>query len=77
MEQNVLTFNDLPQVVAQLRDEVMGIRTLLIKQQEETRNHQVRENRHTPMTVEEAAEYTRLSLTDRDLKLRKTASNTE
>ncbi len=77
MEQNVLTFNDLPQVVAQLRDEVMGIRTLLIKQQEENRKHQVRENRHKPMTVEEAAEYTRISLTDRDLKLRKTASNTE
>ena len=77
MEQNELTFNDLPQVVAQLRDEVMGIRTLLIKQQEENRKHQVRENRHKPMTVEEAAEYTRISLTDRDLKLRKTASNTE
>ena len=34
MEQNVLTFNDLPQVVGQLLDEVMGMRTLLIKQQE-------------------------------------------
>ena len=31
MEQNVLTFNDLPQVVAQLRDEVMGMRTLYMK----------------------------------------------
>lgn len=31
MEQNELTFNDLPQVIAQLRNEVMGMKTLLIK----------------------------------------------
>ena len=60
MENKELTFNDLPQVVAQLRDEVMGMRTLLIKQQEENRKHQVRENRHKPMTVEEAADDTRI-----------------
>ena len=34
MDNKELTFNDLPQVVAQLRDEVMGMRTLLIRQQE-------------------------------------------
>ena len=38
MEQNELTFNDLPQVVAQLRDEVMGMKRLLIKQQERIGN---------------------------------------
>ena len=69
MTQEVLTFNDLPQVVAQLRDEVMGMRTLLIKQQEENRKHQVRENRHKPMTVEEAAEYTRIPLGTLYMKL--------
>ena len=69
MEQNVLTFNDLPQVVAQLRDEVMGMRTLLIKQQEENRKQQVCENRHKPMTVEEAAEYTRIPLGTLYMKL--------
>ena len=42
MKQEELTFNDLPQVVAQLRDEVMGMRRLLIKQQEENRKHQER-----------------------------------
>ena len=31
MEQNELTFNDLPQVIAQLRNEVMGMKRLLIK----------------------------------------------
>ena len=69
MENKKLTFNDLPQVVAQLRDEVMGMRALLNRQQEENRRHQVRENRHKPMTVEEAAEYTRIPLGTLYMKL--------
>ena len=64
-----LTFNDLPQVVAQLRDEVMGLRALLLKQQEENKKHQVRDNRHKPMTVEEAAEYTRIPIGTLYMKL--------
>ena len=69
MEKQELTFNDLPQVVAQLRDEVMGLRALLLKQQEENKKHQVRENRHKPMTVEEAAEYTRIPIGTLYMKL--------
>ena len=69
MEKQELTFNDLPQVVAQLRDEVMGLRALLLKQQEENRNNQVRENRHKPMTAEEAAEYTRIPIGTLYMKL--------
>ena len=69
MDNKELTFNDLPKVVAQLRDEVMGLRTLLLKQQEENRKHQVRENCHKPMTVEEAAEYTRIPLGTLYMKL--------
>ena len=69
MEKQELTFNDLPQVVAQLRDEVMGLRALLLKQQEENKRHQVRENRHKPMTVEEAAEYTRIPIGTLYMKL--------
>lgn len=69
MEQNELTFNDLPQVIAQLRNEVMGMKILLIKQQEENRKHHVRESRHKPMTVEEAAEYTRIPLGTLYMKL--------
>ena len=69
MEKQELTFNDLPHVVAQLRDEVMGLRALLLKQQEENRNNQVRENRHKPMTVEEAAEYTRIPIGTLYMKL--------
>ena len=69
MTQEVLTFNDLPQVAAQLRDEVMGLKALLTKQQEENRKHQVRENSHKPMTVEEAAKYTRIPLGTLYMKL--------
>ena len=32
MEKTILTFNDLPEVVAQLRDEVMSLRSLLTEQ---------------------------------------------
>ena len=59
MQNNELTFNDLPQVVAQLRDEVMGMRTMLSRQQELS-NKPTKENRHKPMTVEEAIEYTHI-----------------
>ena len=69
MEKQELTFNDLPQVVAQLLDEVMGLRALLLKQQEENKKHLVRENRHKPMTVEEAAEYTRIPIGTLYMKL--------
>ena len=59
MQNNELTFNDLPQVVAQFRDEVMGMRAMLSRQQELS-NKPVKENRHKPMTVEEAIEYTHI-----------------
>ena len=59
MEKEILTFNDLPQVVAQLRDEVMGMRAMLSRQQELS-NKPTKENRHKPMTVEEAIEYTHI-----------------
>ena len=59
MEYNELTFNDLPQVVAQLRDEVMGMRAMLARQQVES-SKPVKENRHKPMTMEEAIEYTHI-----------------
>ena len=32
MENNMITFNDLPMVVAQLRDEVMSLKSLLTEQ---------------------------------------------
>ena len=59
MQNENLTFNDLPQVVAQLRDEVMGMRAMLSRQQELS-DKPTKENRHKPMTVEEAIEYTHI-----------------
>ena len=60
MQNKELTFNDLPQVVAQLRDEVMGMKVLL--QSLQNRPTQQRENRHRPVTPERVAEYTNIPL---------------
>ena len=60
MKNNELTFNDLPQVVAELRDEVSGMKALLLNLQ--NRQTQQRENRHRPITPEQVAEYTNIPL---------------
>ena len=48
MKNNELTFNDLPQVVAELRDEVSVMKAFLLNLQ--NRPTQQRENRHRPVT---------------------------
>ena len=48
MSNEPLTFNDLPQVIAELRDEVSGMKALLLNLQ--NRPTQQRENRHRPVT---------------------------
>ena len=55
MEKTVITFNDLPVVVAQLRDEVMSLRSLLTEQR--SVNNAKTVDTHVPMSVDEAAEY--------------------
>ena len=50
-----LTFNDLPEVVAQLRDEVMSLKSLLAEQR--SVNNAKTVDTHVPMSVDEAAEY--------------------
>lgn len=50
-----LTFNDLPEVVAQLRDEVMSLKSLLTEQN--STNNAKAVDTHVPMSVDEAAEY--------------------
>ena len=59
MKNEQLTFNDLPQVVAELRDEVSGMKALLLNLQ--NRPTQQRENRHRPVTPEQVAEYLSLA----------------
>ena len=68
MEKEILTFNDLPQVVAQLRDEVMGMRAMLTRQQAES-SKPVKENRHNPITVEQPIAYTHIPRAPMHIKL--------
>ena len=60
MEYSNLTFNDLPRVVAELRDEVVGMKKMLSRLQDE--NVQRKENTHRPMSVDEAADYLKMPL---------------
>ena len=50
MEKTVITFNDLPEVVAQLRDEVMSLRNLLTEQR--SVNNAKAVDTHVPMSVD-------------------------
>ena len=62
-----LTFNDLPQVVAQLRDEVMGMKQMITRLQEV--NKPSKPNTHKPMSVKEAADYLRMPTNTLYMKL--------
>ena len=53
MERTNLTFNDLPEVVARLLDEVMSLKSLLTEQH--SVNHAKAVDTHVPMSVDEAA----------------------
>ena len=68
MQNKNLTFNDLPQVVAQLRDEVMGMRAMLSRQQAES-SKPVKANTHIPMSVEEASAYLKMPMATLYMKL--------
>lgn len=61
MENKELTFNDLPMVVAGLRDEVAGMKVLLSDLQKGQTQQRVQRTRRT-MNVEEAADYLRMPL---------------
>ncbi|MGM9701950.1 MAG: helix-turn-helix domain-containing protein [Prevotella sp.] len=67
MEYSNLTFNDLPRVVAELRDEVVGMKKMLSRLQDE--NVQRKENTHCPMSVDEAADYLKMPLRTLYMKL--------
>ena len=55
-----LTFNDLPMVVAQLRDEVVGMKQMIISLQSQNKPHKA--NTHIPMSVEEASAYLKMPM---------------
>ena len=60
MQNEHLTFNDLPMVVGRLADEIAALRQKIDLLQENARP--VRQNTHIPMSVEEAAAYLRIPL---------------
>ena len=65
-----LTFNDLPQVVAELRDEVIGMKVALLDLQKSQTKQKLERVRCT-MNVEEAADYLRMPLNTLYMKLQK------
>jgi excisionase family DNA binding protein len=70
MNKNDLTFNDLPMVVAELRDEVVGIKVALLDLQEGQTKQNMERVRRT-MNVEEAADYLRMPVNTLYMKLQK------
>lgn len=62
-----LTFNDLPMVVAQLRDEVVGMKQMIISLQSQNKPHKA--NTHIPMSVEEASAYLKMPMATLYMKL--------
>ena len=70
MVKETLTFNDLPQVVAELRDEVVGMKVLLSDLQKGQTQQKIQHVRRT-MNVEEAADYLRMPLNTLYMKLQK------
>ena len=65
-----LTFNDLPQVVAELRDEVFGMKVALLDLQKGQTKQRMERVRRT-MNVEEAADYLRMPVNTLYMKLQK------
>ena len=70
MNKNELTFNDLPMVVAELRDEVVGMKVALLDLQK-GQNKQNMERVRRTMNVEEAADYLRMPVNTLYMKLQK------
>lgn len=70
MANKTLTFNDLPQVVAELRDEVVGMKVAL-QDLQKGQNKQNMERVRRTMNVEEAADYLRMPVNTLYMKLQK------
>ena len=70
MVNSEITFNDLPKVIAELRDEVIGMKVLLSDLQKGQTQQKIQRVRRT-MNVEEAADYLRMPLNTLYMKLQK------
>ena len=70
MVNSEITFNDLPKVIAELRDVVIGMKVALLDLQKGQTQHKMEKLRRT-MNVEEAADYLRMPLNTLYMKLQK------
>jgi len=61
MDKAEITFNDLPKVVAELRDEVHGLKVAMLDLQK-GQTQQMKYNRRRTMSAVEAAEYLQMPL---------------
>lgn len=69
MEKDQLTFNDLPTVVGELCDRIASMENLLTEKL--SRQNEVKENTHVPMTVQEACAYLKMPLSTFYYKVKK------
>ena len=69
MKQEELTFNDLPAVVGELCNRITSMENLLTEKL--SKQHEVKENTHVPMTVQEACAYLKMPLSTFYYKIKK------
>ena len=69
MENEQLTFNDLPTVVVELCNRIAIMENLLTEKL--SRQNEVKENTHVPMTVQEACAYLKMPLSTFYYKVKK------
>ena len=69
MKQEDLTFNDLPAVVGELFNRIASMENLLTERL--SKQHEVKENTHVPMTVQEACAYLKMPLSTFYYKVKK------
>ena len=69
MKQEDLTFNDLPAVVGELCNRIASMENLLTEKL--SHQHEVKENTHVPMTVQEACAYLKMPLSTFYYKVKK------
>ena len=69
MQKEELTFNDLPAVVGELCNRIASMENLLTEKL--SKQHEVKENTHVPMTVQEACAYLKMPLSTFYYKVKK------
>lgn len=69
MSKNQFTFNDLPEVLGKLCDRIASMESLLTEKL--SKQNEVKENTHVPMTVQEACAYLKMPLSTFYYKVKK------